>query len=198
MCLGPHGGPRGGGAVSYERGTPVCSIHIWDLRAIPFKSAAWHSIQKNCCAVLRRSSEEGSYSRLVDWVVSLNSRPRVIKKKTKKSAAWPATPRPPRIRSYLSLQRFHVCFQTFHSRLLSRWAALLRKWNIRVRLSFGIRVSCVGSRVSRSRWHASPKSHRHLRSYGIQSNNHNKTVYLAQTKHPPPSDHHRSLGRGLL
>ena len=25
------------------------------------------------------------------------------------------------------LQRFHVCFETFHSRLLSRWAALLQR-----------------------------------------------------------------------
>jgi len=31
---------------------------------------------------------------------------------------------------YLSEQRFHVCFETFHSRLLSRWAALFR---VRVR-----------------------------------------------------------------
>ena len=34
--------------------------------------------------VMRRSSEEGSYVRLVDFFVSLDSRPRVIKKKKKK------------------------------------------------------------------------------------------------------------------
>jgi len=28
---------------------------------------------------------------------------------------------------YLSYQRFHFCFETFHSRLLSRWAALLNE-----------------------------------------------------------------------
>ena len=36
----------------------------------------------NCFAVMRSSSEEGSYVRLVEFV-SLNSRPRVIKKKKK-------------------------------------------------------------------------------------------------------------------
>ena len=32
-----------------------------------------------------------------------------------------------RIHCYLSQKRFHICFETFHSRLLSRWAALLAK-----------------------------------------------------------------------
>ena len=36
-----------------------------------------------CSAVTRSGSEEGSYLRLVDYLVSLNSRPRVITKKKK-------------------------------------------------------------------------------------------------------------------
>ena len=40
--------------------------------------------KNNCFAVMRSSSEEGSYLRLVDVCVSLNARPRVLKKKKRR------------------------------------------------------------------------------------------------------------------
>jgi len=53
---------------------------------------------------------------------------------------------------YLSLQRFHVCFETFHSRLLSRWAALFHCMvcqPTRCVQGSGFRVQGAGCRVQR-------------------------------------------------
>ena len=59
-------------------------------------------------AVMRSSSEEGSYSRLVDFV-SLNSRPRVIKKKRKKHLRSRPEPRVVPHRSWCRESRSDCC-----------------------------------------------------------------------------------------
>jgi len=78
---------------------------------------------------MRSGSEEGSCSRLIDFVL-LNSRFESYKEKEKATTC--AGPGPDfrqsgqnlRIHCYLNKQRVHFCFETFHSRLLSCWAAL--------------------------------------------------------------------------
>jgi len=122
ICQGPCGGP-GGGAVSYERGTPVPVVlprHL-ELPAHPRRAA-----------ISNQSSDSPHVRvRLVT---------RVAQGKAVTSDSWLRRPRDPhnwcdsaratfmarKVPTVTKVnQRFHFCFETLHSRLFSVGSALL-------------------------------------------------------------------------